>query len=138
MGNNNSINKINFEDIQIICRTNDYYIINTMNKNLQDCLIINTIPVEKEEIILNELMKKNKNANIIIYGLNCNDYTIYKKYKQLLQCGFTNISLYIGGMFEWLLLQEIYGNDEFPVTNNELDILKYKPKSKFNTNLLMN
>ena len=29
-------------------------------------------------------------------------------------------------MFEWLLLQDIYGDDEFPTTTKELDILKYK------------
>lgn len=138
MGNNNSINKINFEDIQLLCNSNNHYIINTMSKEYQNCLILNTIPIDKEESTLNELMKKDKTANIIIYGLNCNDYTIYNKYKQLIKCGFTNISIYIGGMFEWLLLQEIYGSEEFPVTHNELDILKYKPKSKFNSNLLMN
>ena len=31
-------------------------------------------------------------------------------------------------MFEWLLLQDIYGNDNFPTTSKDLDILKYKPK----------
>ena len=35
---------------------------------------------------------------------------------------------YPGGVFEWLLLQDIYGNDNFPTTKKELDILKYKPK----------
>ena len=31
-------------------------------------------------------------------------------------------------MFEWLLLQDIYGNDDFKTTQEELDILKYKPQ----------
>ena len=48
------------------------------------------------------------------------------KYKQLLSLGFTNVSIYIGGMFEWLLLQEIYGEAPFPTTCHELDLLKYK------------
>jgi len=30
-------------------------------------------------------------------------------------------------LFEWLLLQDIYGYDEFPTTIKVLDILKYKP-----------
>ena len=29
-------------------------------------------------------------------------------------------------MFEWLLLQDIYGYDNFPTTIKELDILKYR------------
>jgi hypothetical protein len=32
-------------------------------------------------------------------------------------------------MFEWLLLQDIYGAASFPTTSKELDILKYKPPS---------
>ena len=50
--------------------------------------------------------------------------------------GFYNVYLYNGGLFEWLLLQDIYGFDEFPTTKKELDILKYKPKSGFT--LLLN
>ena len=43
--------------------------------------------------------------------------------------GFQNVYLYMGGMFEWLLLQDIYGIDEFPTTNKFLDILYYKPNA---------
>jgi len=39
-------------------------------------------------------------------------------------------------LFEWLLLQDIYGSEEFPTTSHELDILKYKPMSAFNNLLL--
>ena len=35
-------------------------------------------------------------------------------------------------MFEWMLLQDIYGTDDFPTTINELDILKFKPVSIIN------
>jgi hypothetical protein len=73
------------------------------------------------------LLKEGKtSAKIIIYGKNCNDDTIYKKYNQLLSFGFYNTFIYTGGLFEWLLLQDIYGNEEFPTTKLELDILKYK------------
>ena len=41
-------------------------------------------------------------------------------------------------MFEWLCLQDIYSSDLFPTTKKELDILKYKPISKFNTFYLTN
>ena len=40
--------------------------------------------------------------------------------------GFSQIYVYPGGIFEWLLLQDIYGEDSFPTTKKELDILKYK------------
>ena len=49
------------------------------------------------------------------------------KYTQLVNLGFVNVYIYPGGLFEWLCLQDIYGDDEFPTTNKELDILKYKP-----------
>ena len=68
-----------------------------------------------------------REINIIIYGKNSNDETIYKKYKQLQELGFTNIYVYPGGLFEWLLLQDIYGTEDFPTTTKELDILKFKP-----------
>ena len=74
---------------------------------------------------------------IIIYGKNSDDQTIYNKYEQLNKLGFYNIYLYSGGLFEWLLLQDIYGKDEFPTTIFELDHLKYKSQSTFNY-LLMN
>jgi len=47
----------------------------------------------------------------------------------LTSLGFYNVYIYIGGIFEWLLLQDIYGEKEFPTTNKELDLLKYKPSS---------
>jgi hypothetical protein len=39
-------------------------------------------------------------------------------------------------MFEWLLLQDIYGAAEFPTTKKELDLLKYKPSQLLNIALL--
>ena len=76
-------------------------------------------------------------ALFIIYGKNSNDNTIYNRYKQLLELGFTNIYLYIGGLFEWLCLQDIYGDDEFQTTKKELDILKFKPKSMIQSDVLL-
>jgi len=59
------------------------------------------------------------------------DTTVEKKYKQLASLGFSEIYLYSGGMFEWMILQDIYGNAEFPTTSKVLDILKYKPSRTF-------
>lgn len=129
MGIAQSINRINFEKTQNIINQNyniNYIIINTLNHNNQNCLIKNTIHAEKEESTINYYLKNNKNINILIYGENCCDQKLIDKVNQLKQLGFANIYIYIGGLFEWLLLQDIYGEDEFPTTEKCLDILKYK------------
>ena len=133
MGNIQSINKINFEDIQKIIK-NDYnaIIINTLSINNQDCLIKKTIHGLEEENVLNSYIRKDKNINIIIYGENSIDNKIINKYNQLYKLGFYKLYVYVGGLFEWLLLQDIYGADNFPTTIIELDHLKYRAKSTFN------
>jgi hypothetical protein len=137
MGNSQSIRKINFEDIQIVIKNSELYLlINTLNEFEQTCLIKNTVPISKEEIIINQHLTSGKHIRIIIYGKNCNDEKIFKKYQQLLSLGFYNIFIYMGGLFEWLLLQDIYGYDEFPTTGKELDVLKYKPISILNIQLI--
>ena len=128
MGNTLSIKKINCEDMQKACNgssADNYMIINTLEDNMQKCLIKNTIQIHEEEKIINSIIKKNRNKNIILYCRNCNDEKTYKKYEQLIKLGFTNVYIYVGGMFEWLLLQDIYGSELFPTTSKELDILKY-------------
>ena len=133
MGQINSINKINYEDMQKIINNNhNYLIINTLDTNNQDCLILNTVTPEKEISELNRYLKENKEIKIVIYGENCIDNKIVNKYNQLYKLGFSNLYVYIGGIFEWLLLQDIYGDAAFPTTNKILDILKYKGKSKIN------
>lgn len=124
-----SYKKINFEDIQYaITKPNEYIIINTLPISEQDCLIKNTLPYEQEEKTINELLNNYdlNNKKIIIYGKNANDESADKKYSQLKTLGFSEIYLYSGGLFEWLLLQDIYGNAEFPTSKKILDILKYK------------
>jgi rhodanese-related sulfurtransferase len=133
MGNSPSIPKVNFEDIQYATSHPEKYIlINTMNISSQNILIVNTVASDMEEKMINDLISSGKkDIPIIIYGRNANDDTIYKKYQQLLSLGFFNIYLYPGGLFEWLLLQDIYSNSEFKTTKQELDILKYKPPKVF-------
>jgi len=139
MGNAASIRKINCEDMQKACKnTNNYIIINTLDTCMQQCLILNTTKIENEEALINSIIKKSKNKNIIVYGRNCNDEKVYKKYQQLVSLGFTNVYVYVGGMFEWLLLQDIYGNDLFPTTSSELDILKYKSHRIFDVQYIQN
>jgi len=129
MGISQSIHRINFEKTQNIINQNyniNYIIINTLNHNNQKCLIKNTILAENEETTINYYLKNNKNINILIYGENCCDKKLIEKVNQLKQLGFNNLYIYIGGLFEWLLLQDIYGEEEFPTTEKCLDILKYK------------
>jgi len=136
MGATQSAQKINYEDIQYVIN-NNCLLINTLDHNEQDCLIKNTINIRDEEKIINNLLEaRKKDIKIIIYGKNCNDEKIYKKLEQLSSLGFYNIYIYVGGLFEWLMLQDIYGENEFPTTKKELDILKFKPYKTLNVHLL--
>ena len=137
MGNNLSINKINFEDMQYYIKRNEI-IISTLPITNQSCLIKNTLDPNLEIDRINSLIKKDRNIKIIIYGMNSSDDTLIKKYIQLNKLGFLNVSVYIGGLFEWLLLQDVFGNTEFPTTSQELDILKYKGNSKIKHFLISN
>jgi hypothetical protein len=139
MGNTTSIRKVNCEDMQKACKnTNQYIIINTLESNMQSCLIANTIKIENEEAVMNSMIKESNRKHVIIYGRNCNDEKVYKKYEQLIKLGFINVYVYVGGMFEWLLLQDIYGSDLFPTTSKELDILKYKSPQVFDVKYIQN
>ena len=126
---NYSLKKLNFEDIQYaIKHKEDFILINTLPIGEQGCLILNTIPYEVEEKTINDLLNNYmlKEKKIIIYGKNTNDDTVENKQKQIRGLGFTEVYVYLGGMFEWMLLQDIYGKSEFPTTSSVLDILKYK------------
>jgi hypothetical protein len=139
MGNTKSSSqKINFEDVQYALKNHESYIlINTLSEAMQNCLIKNTIKAENEVAIMNKLITNgNKNINIIVYGMNSNDDKIFEKQNQLYSLGFYNVYIYVGGMFEWLLLQDIYGTSEFPTTTKELDILKYKSRKSLNIRLI--
>jgi len=124
-----TVPKANFEKVQnAIKQPSIILLINTLPENQQDCLIQNTIVACKEEEVMNKYLQLNqKNIQIILYGKNDNDESVYKKYKQLLKLGFANVQIYMGGMFEWLLLQDIYGYETFMTTKRELDFLKFKP-----------
>ena len=107
----------------------DYILISTLSINEQNCLISNTIPCDKESEIINNMIGINTpKKKIIIYGKNCCDLSMFKKSQQLALLGFVPY-IYMGGMFEWLCLQDIYGADNFQTTSTEIDILKYAPCS---------
>lgn len=113
--------KIGFEDVKFAIENPAHYIIiNTLPASEQNCLIKNTLPCMVEETTINEKIAQYqmRKCSIILYGRNSSDNTVDKKYKQLCSLGFTNVYIYYGGLFEWLLLQDIYGNSEFPTSAN--------------------
>jgi hypothetical protein len=135
MGNQVSlIPKVNYEDIQMVVHQNIHVqhstlLINTLPSSLQHCLIRTTIDERFEERTVNAFIQKNPHIMIIVYGKNSNDITILHKYEQLVKLGFTNVYIYTGGIFEWMLLYEVYGKELFKITRYEIDILRYRPKS---------
>jgi hypothetical protein len=137
MGNYQSIQKANFEDVQqAITQRNNTILISTMPTH-ETCWILGTTPASLEEELINNLLaKKKKDVLIFVYGRNTNDESVVTKYKQLQSLGFSNTYVYLGGMFEWLLLQEVYGSGNFQTTAKELDILKYKPAKSIGARLL--
>ena len=128
MGNiYSSFNTCDYELLlERINKIKDYILINTLPENNQDCLIVTTIPANVESNVINDLLNNNKKKEIIIYGKNYRDLKVIDKYNQLKKLGFVNVFIYFGGMFEWLLLREIYGNNNFKIIGSIHDILKYK------------
>lgn len=134
----NTYNKISFENIVSVIKNfeNDggdstqppILIINTLPIHEQSYLIQYTIACDVEEDIINESLQTCKNK-IIIYGKNNMDKTMERKYSQLLTLGYLerNICIYYGGLFEWSLLRDIYGEDTFKTVGKSTDPLEYKP-----------
>ena len=128
---------INFEDLQSAINDQERtLIINTLDAHMQNCLIAGTLAIEQEVEVLNAQLKKNTEVRIIIYGMNATDKTVQKKYEQLLKLGFYNVYIFSGGLFEWLLLQDVYGSELFPTTATKVDLLKYKGRRQLNVKLL--
>jgi hypothetical protein len=123
------INKVGFEDVLKI-KPGLTILINTLPLDEQSYLIKNTTKFDNEENIINESMKNDCQLVIIIYGKNSLDGSIEEKYSQLKNIGYTEKKLYIyyGGLFEWCMLQDIFGIDNFESIGKCIDVLKYKPK----------
>jgi|TARA_Y100000389_G_scaffold86479_1_gene83157 hypothetical protein len=138
MGGSLSLNKINFEDVQCALNSGDATIISTLPVERQECLLSGTLSASEEVYVLNKsLSLGNQNGlRIVIYGENSCDDTLLEKCNQLIKLGFSDINVYVGGLFEWLLLQDIYGTDEFPTTRIEKDLLKFKGRKKMSLKML--
>lgn len=103
-----------------------YVIINTLPTNEQQCLIAGTLAACDEELVINELLNSYSDKTVVIYGRNSADVSPEKKHKQLVSLGLRDIFVYSGGLFEWLLLQDIYGTGEFKTTSKCVDMLAYR------------
>jgi hypothetical protein len=93
------------------------------NGNNMNGLIRGTIQsVDEEERIINRVLESGKMGEMIlfIYGKNCSDTLPVRKAQQFIDLGFRNIYVYLGGLFEWALLADLYGLDEFPFQNGSI------------------
>ena len=127
MGNSKSTCLVNYEKVQQ-ARITRFLLIHTMEEN-EKTLIQGSLTAEMELKSINELMSKNEfDTSIIIYGRNDHDYdNLMTKQKQLKSLGFRNVFIYLGGMFEWLLLQDVFGANLFPTTVAKVDLLRFAP-----------
>jgi hypothetical protein len=113
MGNvYSSFETIQFKELQTLIGT-DILLLNTLSQENQSYLIYGTLCASKETDQMNFYLKTNRSIEIILYGKDHLDRTMIEKYNQLKQLGFTRIRIYFGGLFEWALLQDIYGTDLF-------------------------
>jgi hypothetical protein len=129
MGVMYSMPSYNYEQLQNKLHNknyNDTILINTLHLSKQDCLIKGTIKASNEEEFINKLLKTNKNKEIIVYGIHHTDLTVIKKYNQLKKLGFKNVHIYFGGMFEWLLLQDVFDITNFQTDGTITNIVDYK------------
>ena len=128
MGQKNSSSVIGYEEVQRFQRDPNCTIINTLPADKQGCLIAGTLTAQQEEQSVNTLLKSKKTGSILVYGENSSDLSSERKQRQLRALGFPNVVEYRGGLFEWLLLQEVYGEPDFQTSAPQIDILKYGPR----------
>lgn len=124
MGQSSSYPRCSFQELQQ--KKGEYILINTLPLNKQHYLIQGTLHGLQESERINDYLSKNKRIEIIIYGLDYQDVSVYKKFAQLKSLGFVNVFIYMGGLFEWALLQEVYGTNfkTFGVLSDPLDVYK--------------
>ena len=126
-----SVAKVGFEDVkEAIKHPANTLLINTLPITEQAVLIPTTIPYDKEESTVNAMLTSYDTSTytVIVYGKHSVDDTPEKKHRQLKQLGFPRVFVYAGGLFEWILLQDIYGSTHFPTTAApNKDLLVYAP-----------
>ncbi len=133
---NKSSNMVGFEEVKHAIRAGPtkFILINTFD---QDVIVQGTVSSDKEETVINAQLTDYTKPDlpIIVYGRNSCDESVDAKEKQLRALGLEDIYIYRGGMFEWLLMGDVFGLDEFPIVrrvsgSGSVDILKYAPASR--------
>lgn len=108
---------VNFDNVNKMILAG-HTIIHVMPPDQEKYLIKNTLTADKEIEIINQFINNSRFDKIIlIYGKNVADYNIIlQRRQQLKNLGFIHVYIYVGGLFEWLLLQELYGANNFPTS----------------------
>jgi rhodanese-related sulfurtransferase len=123
---------VSYEDVQAVHGT--ALLISVLNNSDQSVLIAGTVPSNEEVAAVEDALKRK--FPIIVYGRNANDTAALTKCAQLQSLGSTPY-LYAGGLFEWLLLQDVYGDDVFLTEGKTVDLLRYRPPSVLSKRYLM-
>jgi hypothetical protein len=125
---------VSYKYVQDIIEDRNSVLINTLDDSIttQACLILSSIHAIDEIDVIDKILsnadslgRTTETVEIVIYGKNSTDMTTWVKYNQLIDYGFERVKIYTGGIFEWMLLQDIYGDDLFPTTAPNRDILKF-------------
>ena len=131
MGNAQSLAKVTYEYVKEISTNNTQtLLVSTLKRDKEKYGIVRTLPIDNEENYINELINKRQyDVIIVVYGENMYDATVITKYHQLKKIGFNYCYIYFGGLFEWFLLQDVYGSEMFPTKNTPINsCLDFKPK----------
>jgi len=124
-----TVNKrtIGFTDMKHAVQ-NNYVILNTLAETQQGCLIKGSLQAAEEESIMNDFLEHEETDKlIVVYGAHSCDDSVDKKVDELHEVGFRRVYVYVGGLFEWLLLQDVFGVNEFPTTTRCTDLLVFQP-----------
>lgn len=117
---------LNFDDMKLAV-DRGYIICHIMDETDETILIKNTLSVKDEIKKINDLIKQSKfDETIVLYGRNYTDLEkIVQRFQHLISFGFTRVFIYVGGLYEWVLMQNLYGDKLFP-TNNSIDLTNIK------------
>jgi hypothetical protein len=133
MGNAPLIRRASFEDVQF-AKEGKCLVISVLNEHEQSVLIKGTVAAGDEVRLVEDALLHKR--DIIVYGLHSSDSRVLAKCEQILKLGGHPVA-YVGGLFEWLLLQDIYGSDAFPTNGFSLDHLRFKPNNVLAVQYLM-